>query len=600
MKTLFRLSFLVMLISLSVPLVTAQSEECDLNAVTQDVGVVAESVGSGASQIYVIDEYHDSVIAQMQSAIILKRLHEQCGLEMIGLEGMTTDQPRLQGPFMFDETHLGIYTSLLAEGELSQAEFIALVEPAMQVVGIEDPVQYREALAYINNTNPYYSIMDLVTSLRAFISNRPGYIEILVEEVPALTSPEGEIVTTLQTGFIVPIAARILENDKSWLQVELIDSTTVYIAEELDNGSPIGIMYDDAFFQNIENEWAALDIQYYNAAGRYALMQRVIEAAQRLQPSLEAEDMTRAAPIYQLILPVNIIERDFMVNVDERSIFMADELVRILDQGADQVATIIGWGHNPVMMDVFQTAQVSAIVLRPSVFYEYQWNAFSLEDSQFDRMYRGNSVGLDGGSLQSYLDGRHQQTKPQPIINQGWFTDTVNAMVNFHLISPNLPPELERLNATRTIATGTPGALKPEPALNTTHMTLQMELMADIQRAIFSPALQAEDSEAVGGRVTIDSDTVESVPSSGSAVSEWIMQVSIMTDAEQVQLWVRAGLLNHFVTWDTFEPDIQRAIDSIYSAGLNSPEHLAEVARLRGLSFIITESRTDALNAELP
>ena len=146
-----RLVLLVLAVSLSgASFLSAQpAKPMDLAAsarvVAEGVGKIGEINSAGTKgPVFVFEEFHTSRVGQLQTAVMLLRLHGQYSLRTLGLEGA------IQGPRSLDATwfhtlggSLGssarddIAVRMLAEGEISQAEFMAMVFPDIRVLGME-------------------------------------------------------------------------------------------------------------------------------------------------------------------------------------------------------------------------------------------------------------------------------------------------------------------------------------------------------------------------------------------------------------------------------------------------------------------------------
>jgi hypothetical protein len=118
------------------------------------LGVVRKTMASGdKGPIFVFEEYHTSRVGQLQIATMLLRLHDGYGLKKIGLEGA------IQSPKAIDTSWFhaaggepakkereDAAVRMLADGEISSAEFMALAFPDVEVYGTELAQQYNVKL----------------------------------------------------------------------------------------------------------------------------------------------------------------------------------------------------------------------------------------------------------------------------------------------------------------------------------------------------------------------------------------------------------------------------------------------------------------------
>lgn len=120
------------------------------NDITSDFGSVSDSsIGSTDKNVFVFQETHTSRAVQIEIAIMLNRLHNN-GLKIIALEGLNEgenlDTQWLQ-KISDNEAKKQIAVQLLEKGEISNAEFIAICYPDVEVIGVEKPEYYNVDLS---------------------------------------------------------------------------------------------------------------------------------------------------------------------------------------------------------------------------------------------------------------------------------------------------------------------------------------------------------------------------------------------------------------------------------------------------------------------
>ncbi|MBN1202965.1 MAG: hypothetical protein JXJ20_14035 [Anaerolineae bacterium] len=121
--------------------------EAMVNAITADgVGRAVEIVDNGSDvPVIIFHENHDSILGQIEIAIMLNRLYRDYGATHIYLEGAY--QPLDASWFHAlpgDElSKASIFVQHLADGEISHTELMALVRPAVTVQGIDDEALYK-------------------------------------------------------------------------------------------------------------------------------------------------------------------------------------------------------------------------------------------------------------------------------------------------------------------------------------------------------------------------------------------------------------------------------------------------------------------------
>jgi hypothetical protein len=126
--------------------------------------VIAAGQGSKNRTLFIFEEKHDSRVGQMEIALMLWRLQRSHGLRQISLEGALFADGDLPAKWFHDATGSEAAKrsgreaalSLLREGEINAAEFIALAQPLVQVKGNEvkseydvEPSENNGALIYL-------------------------------------------------------------------------------------------------------------------------------------------------------------------------------------------------------------------------------------------------------------------------------------------------------------------------------------------------------------------------------------------------------------------------------------------------------------------
>ncbi|MBI4786753.1 MAG: hypothetical protein HY782_06885 [Chloroflexi bacterium] len=126
--------------------------------ISDNMGKVIKVVeGDPKRMVYLFEERHDSILGQMEVAVMLNRLYEKYGLKHIGLEG----RPVEKGPLNLAWAHTkpyykpgdkitareDVFVHTLMSGEISSAEFIGLIYNDVVVDGIDDAKLHAVTLA---------------------------------------------------------------------------------------------------------------------------------------------------------------------------------------------------------------------------------------------------------------------------------------------------------------------------------------------------------------------------------------------------------------------------------------------------------------------
>lgn len=132
----------------------AQDSRINVEAAAHDISIDVGNVGKISTDgrkgtVFVFEEYHTSRVGQLQIAIMLLRLRDKYGLRMVALEG-AVQAPRplpaqwfhTMGGETAREAREDVAIRMLAEGEISSAEFLALLSREVEVYGAELQAEY--------------------------------------------------------------------------------------------------------------------------------------------------------------------------------------------------------------------------------------------------------------------------------------------------------------------------------------------------------------------------------------------------------------------------------------------------------------------------
>ena len=154
----YLISVLIFLFGIALPAYSGNPDDLNISQiakdVTKNVGKVGRIYTTGKKgPVFVFEEFHTSRVGQLQAAIMLVRLHDKYGLKIIGLEGAIKSPNYLDtgwfhsiGGEKEESTKQDVAVRMLAEGEISQAEFMALAFPDVKVYGIESGSEYEVKL----------------------------------------------------------------------------------------------------------------------------------------------------------------------------------------------------------------------------------------------------------------------------------------------------------------------------------------------------------------------------------------------------------------------------------------------------------------------
>jgi len=115
--------------------------------------VMRSSSGGSGAPVIVLEERHNSRVGQVQHAITLIRLHDKYGLRSVALEGFLKGSPPIDTDWFSkavakktSEARARVAVRFLKQGEISAAEFVALVYPDVSLLPTESVSTYSAEL----------------------------------------------------------------------------------------------------------------------------------------------------------------------------------------------------------------------------------------------------------------------------------------------------------------------------------------------------------------------------------------------------------------------------------------------------------------------
>ncbi len=112
----------------------AAQPACDLEMIVADVGRYHLLAGTDQEpRVFLMQDHHGLVSGRIESAVMLHRLARECGVEMLGLEGLFPEEHiELSWLDGMPSVHVNHNTAveLLAEGEINQGELVIVTHRA--------------------------------------------------------------------------------------------------------------------------------------------------------------------------------------------------------------------------------------------------------------------------------------------------------------------------------------------------------------------------------------------------------------------------------------------------------------------------------------
>lgn len=355
--------------------------------VTKDVGVVTTVVDNGTTPpIFVFEERHDSILGQIEIAIMLNRLYTDHNMRHIGLEGLMRDEPPLDLSWAHTEPYFrpddpissreDVLVQMAQEGELSAVELIGLIYHDVVIEGIDDADLYA-----------YDPPADAWNTPDIYLYN-------------------------------IALATMSDTNYSIW--------KALYDAEK----------YDEAFQYAIEtNEFTARMWEKLSDSVNVLPAEEWLPALDEIEQ--EAKNTEGVKLTAQDAANLDAM-RTYFEHVSQRSDAMAQAVLALAEAHPDTpLAVNIGVLHTARLAELLTEAGVSFAVIRPVSLAEGS-TAGLLSAEAYQRKVEGLSVAPDGW-LASFLDGRK---KPRPNGNKKYVQEEASIRQALQYLWDNIMSEL--------------------------------------------------------------------------------------------------------------------------------------------------------------
>ncbi len=321
---------------------------------------VRASKVQGEPWVAVFQETHVSRVGQVEIALMLYRLYRDYGMRHIALEGYvrntTADASWFHKLPATPGERKRVATQLLQEGEISAAEYLALLLPELSLQPIEDPEEYVELAEGAGGAGMTYLIR----------------IALKLLEEPTLASKHVAEITRLQ------------EQEKPDELLEYLLQIDPWVAEKAAGFRPKGkaVQVEEWIDLVTETEKKARDVGAKPEPGER-------QAMRELKAFFEARH--------------------------KASFTMAEATSALARRSsAPPIGMMIGAAHTNRVCEVFDQNQMPYVVLGPRSLADED----DIGDIDTDAFVRkGRKLSVDNEALGRLIDGRK---KPPPVISEAW------------------------------------------------------------------------------------------------------------------------------------------------------------------------------------
>jgi hypothetical protein len=370
--------------------------------IAEDIGVVLKvSEGDPSRAVFVFEERHDSILGQIEIAVMFNRLYRDQNTRHIGLEGFSSEEGVLDLAWgHFGGTYTpgtpisvreDIFMYMARDGILNSAELTGLIYADVTIHGIDDAKLYAVSGEEINFDFPFYYLYNIAIQ----------------------TMSDSEYST-----------------------------------------------FSDLYYQERYTE--AFDFAIGTSEYAMSIFERLISISDMASPeeryTIFEELQIKAAEVNVLINPEEEADmealKDYLLVVSQRSDAMVANLKTVLDANPGAIIPIsIGAAHTDRVIELLTEASIPFVVIQPKSLAEESVDGLYTEEA-YARLERGLSPS-PAGSLGAIIEGR-KKPQPQSIREETILEAIIRlslgiAMENYEgtgdwLVTEGLPTEVESVS----------------------------------------------------------------------------------------------------------------------------------------------------------
>jgi hypothetical protein len=377
------------------PVVSNAQEGIDLDQITEGVGRYHELTPNAASpRVFLLQESHNQVSGLLEGAVMIDRLVHHYGLKRIAVEG-AFPITSFDTSWLSDRLPAGavraVAVTMLAEGEINQAELAAVVYPryvtyevqhGFTVFGIDDEHYYAQPEPP-EEAYGEFEIAMIYTALARLGDAEFEQAATMLGNVPGDGASDEEFEAWREGFYDLIFASSPDAGIRAWY--EMSDPTL-----------------DECMSMGVDQTIAEFD------AGLAIIRQHQAATEDRLGESLDPMIAHAEA------------ERSFHVDAHEREITMIYEIEGWLEaEPGSMIAALIGAAHTDWMEQQLEADGYSTVVLSPESLCD-ESTAVSLSPDAFAGKYDAGSVG-GAGTLGVILEDMvRTPKKPKIVLEQPW------------------------------------------------------------------------------------------------------------------------------------------------------------------------------------
>lgn len=416
---------------------------CSLSLASETASAMAAKIGVDVARtvfhsqkntgraVIIMDEIHNSRVAQLQEALILERLFYDYGVRQMVLEGYLTEDKKLDTIWFKKATggdpirRAKVAIQLLREGEINAGEYWKLVHPQVELIAAET----RSEHAYQADGKAHASPEMLLLRIAAQSA------EETLRRDPTKLAKFTQLSSRLDT------VVKEFEAIKGKAKKTVLKQKAEEVKEAY-NDYQVFLIKLDPWCGRMWEDFKKIEVTSENPS-----LEKTVQIAMAIKT--KADDIGLNLTTEEKKAISDYIA--FMQARHEGTLKIAKMLKVLCGRKGPPVVAIIGIGHSVDLVNELKLSDCSYAFLRPLIVDENRENAVDIPFEMYERKYKRLSIYSEGALSQALETlNTSYPMKPSVVLSEPWligkaesysFIDRITEGI-FGKGPPNQPPIL--------------------------------------------------------------------------------------------------------------------------------------------------------------
>lgn len=414
----------------SLPLASEPASAVAAKAGIEVARTVFQSKDNTGRAVIILDELHNSRVAQLQEALVLERLYYDYGVREIVLEGYLAEDKQLDTGW-FNQAAGGdpirrakVAVQLLREGEINAAEYWKLVHTQVEVIAAESSAEHAYKAGGKAHAAPEMYLLRIAGQSAE---------EKLLRDSAKLTNLN-RLATKLNT--VIKEFKDIGDNARK----SVAERKREEVAEAY-NEYQTYIIKLDPWCSRMWDDYKKIELSSEKPS-----LEESVRIAKAIKAKAEDMGLNLAAEEKEAMLEYIA----FMQARHEGTLKIAGMLKALCKRTGPPVVAITGLGHSVDLANQLDSTDCSYAFLRPVAVYGNRKDSHDIPLEMYERKYKRLSIYSEGPLSRALETLKTSPMKPPVVLSEPWLIGKAESYAFIDRITdgifgggpPNEPPRL--------------------------------------------------------------------------------------------------------------------------------------------------------------